>query len=232
MTGAALAAIALYQHSNRPLAAVVTVRVESDDALWFRPGVLRIGSGPWASHDVTVDITTDDLIQTVWLYDRYVVEAAALVPAPGAVEGAHELWDAQPTASFEVLVPEMSPGEHRVTLSVPALREPIPGLEELYDLEERSVSVLLTYDVFRGDSKHLFCARADQMLQSPQDFDAELLVMSGEELLDGEDKTQLENASQVFSGQPGDDVDPGPFFDAVEDICAVTYRERWFQFNN
>lgn len=195
----------------------------------FRPGELSYGAEPWISHQVAVDIGTDDSVQTFVIFDRYLVEDSELVPAPGAEEREYTLWDAG-SATFEVIVPgELEVGEHRVRLKLPVhLKASYPGATREDD-GETIQTVEFVYEVFRAESPLVtFCARADQLLWERSPFTPQKFLEIGEGVLTPDQAARFEEAIRVYEEKAADQLwDPNDFFDLIEEICDVKYEERW-----
>jgi len=211
-----------------------TVDVEYLDleaTLVLRPGELRYGSEPWISHQVAVDIGTDDFVQTFVIFDRYLVEGSELVPAPGAEKREYTLWDEDPgSATFEVMVPgELEVGEHRVRLELPVhLEASYPGATRDDD-RETIQTVEFVYEVFRAESPLVtFCAQADQLLWEIDPFSPQEFLEIGEGVLTPDQIARFEEAIRVYEEKAADQLwDPNDFFDLIEEICDVKYKERW-----
>lgn len=132
------------------LRAAVTVDYQSQDStLVFRPGDLEFGSDVWATHPVEFEISTDDWIQHLSLYDRYVVEESELVPAQGASVHDYTLSDEGFFGgTFDVEVGELSEGNHRAELSVAISLEPPARHTDLLTPRDVTMTIDLVYHVW------------------------------------------------------------------------------------
>lgn len=138
-----------------------------------------------------------------------------------------------PKRSFASQSRNCHQGEHRATLILPVHLEPDEGLEDLYEPRDTTVEMELSYEVFWANPVELYCARADQLLSTDIGFDADLFIEAGVEALSDEQLAGVETAHSEFrASSPSGDINPGPFFDAIEEICDVTYREGWRTFAN
>lgn len=214
------------------LGAVVTIEPSDVELLKFRPGPIEVGGDPWLTHTVTVDVATDAYVQTVTLADRYVVDGSNLVPAPGSVETEHIISDETTPGetSFVVEGGQLSEGEHSYTLAVPVHFEPKPEHADQFSPGDVTLEVVFSYDVFRAESVlAVWCVRADQLLWGDADFSPEAFAEEGEGILTPEQVAAFEQAAVEFNEEAETNLhqDPSRFFDLVEEICDVSYQERW-----
>lgn len=205
--------------------------LDIEPTLVFRPGELRYASNPWVIHEVVVDIGTDDFVQTFVIFDRYLVQDSELVPGSGAEKREFTLWDEGPmSATLEVVVPEELPeGEHRVRLDIPVhLEASYPGATRADD-RETIQTVEFVYEVFRAESPLVtFCARADQILWERSPFTPQKFIDIGEDVLSPDQIVRFEEAIRIYEEKAANQLfDPNDFFDLIEEICDVEYKERW-----
>lgn len=128
----------------------VTVEYRSSDwTLAFRPDDPVIGSDGRASNTVTFTIGTDDFIQHVSVYDRYVIEGSELVPADGAVVHDFSLSDEGPLeGSFEVDIGGLRDGAHSASLALDVSLEPKPIWADNLEPREATTEIALVYHVW------------------------------------------------------------------------------------
>lgn len=123
--------------------------VSEDSTLVFRPGDVEFGTEVWASQTVEFEIATDDWIQHLSLHDRYVVDGSELVPTPDSEKHEYSLSDQGPFGgSFQVEVPELSEGDHSVSLSIPLSLEPSPAVGDALEPREMTLAIDLVYHVW------------------------------------------------------------------------------------
>lgn len=205
-----------------------------DTPLEFVPGALEYGLDPWASHDVELSIWTDDWVQRFAIYDRYTVDGGRLMPADGASLSELVVSDAGPFgAEFAVEVPGLDLGEHRFTLELHVHLEPAPAIGDALEAEDRVVSVDFVYDVYWADSPlDEFCATADQLLRGTNHFSPEAFIEAGAGVLSSDQMAGFEGAASYYHEEAERmHLDPNPIFDLVEDVCDVSYGERWEAFD-
>lgn len=215
-----------------PIRAIVSIEHDSEDfTLEFKPGLLEFGSDPWAHHDVSVSIATDEYTQHLTLHDRYVIDGGTIAPAADAPTTEFALSDQSSEATFAVDVQALSPGVHNFAMSIPVRLESSPRNAGSMDPEEIVVEIEFIYDVFLESSPLVtYCARADQLLTKGSiDFSPDVLVEEGAEALTPQQTSRMEAALESFDSKLADQatIDPNEFFDLIEEFCGVSYPERW-----
>ncbi len=215
-----------------PLRATVSIEYLSHDfPLEFKPGAIEFGKDPWATHEVSVSIATDEYTQYVTLHDRYVIDGKTLAPAAEAVPTEYAIFDESTGAGFDVDVGILSPGIHSFAMSVPIRLEPQPRNAGSVEPDEIVMEIEFVYDVFHETSPLVtYCARADQLLmKSSIEFSPDLLIEQGADSLAPEQISRLESARGRFESTLAAQatIDPHEFFDLIEEFCDVSYPERW-----
>jgi hypothetical protein len=222
--------------TNAVLRATVEVEyVSMDTTLGFVPGALEYGHQPWFSHPVEFSIWTDDWVQRVSLYDHYETDGSEFVAAQDAVLTEHLLSDEGASGGDIVFdVGLLNAGEHTFSLSIPVHLEPSPAVGDALQPEDRMLTVDFVYDVYWAETPlDEFCARADQVLRANTvRFSPEAFLEAGSGVLTAAQLDSFEKASDYFEAEKRlGHTDPNPFFDLVEEICNVSYTDRWEAFS-
>ncbi|MGF1618556.1 MAG: hypothetical protein ACFCU2_12235 [Acidimicrobiia bacterium] len=202
-----------------------------DVTLEFKSGVLEFGSDPWARHEVSVAIATDDYIQYLTLFDLYVIDGKTIAPATKAVSTEFALSDENTGISFAIDVQPLSPGIHNFEMSIPVRLEPQPRNAGSVEPDEIVMEIEFVYDVFLETSPLVtYCARADQLLtEGSIEFSPDLIIEAGADALGADQISRLESARGRFQATLDEQatIDPNEFFDLIEEFCDVNYPERW-----
>lgn len=213
-----------------PLRATVAVDyLEGDPTIELRPERIVFGQDRWATHDVTFAIWTDDYVQHFSLHDSYVLEDGSLVPTDDT-DTDYVLSDDGPLeGSFTVHMGELSPGENRATLEFPVRLEIKPEHRGQIEPREYTFRADLVYDVYRADSPMtIFCTEADHLLSSETRFNTGDFLDAARRALDQEPFQRVEDAATRYEeGVTNGIWNPNEFFDLTEELCDVTYDERW-----
>lgn len=73
-----------------------------------------------------------------------------------------------------------------------------------------------------------FCEEADNLLASSDTFSAERFVTTADKTLDRDRAAEFVAAANRYDDEASaGSWDPREFFDLTEEICDITYRERW-----
>jgi hypothetical protein len=135
-------------------ATVLIENLSDDVTLEFKPGVLEFGADPWARHDVTVSIATDEYIQHVTLHDRYVIDDNSVAPASDALATEIAFSDQNAGSTFVVDVRALSAGVHNFVMAIPVRRTIAQGAgvnRVSREREDRVPVRLLCGDFSSGD---------------------------------------------------------------------------------
>ena len=135
---------------------------------------------------------------------------------------------------FVIELDEMPEGEHSFTMAVPLHIEPRPEHENQFEPDDLTLQVVFTYEVFRAESElAVWCVRADQLLWNDSEFSPESFAEEGQGILTPAQVAAFEEAAVAFNEEVETNLawDPNQFFDLVEEICGVSYPERWIAYS-
>lgn len=220
--------------SEKLLRALVTVQDSSTEQfLRFSPGPMRFDVESWAGHELEIELATDEVLPMFSLSEAYSInEDGQIRPSPTAGTDDYALSDVEvKTPSIRIDLQPLTEGRHVVALSIPVRLEPNPRFDHGIEAFDTVVQVDLIYEVFFADSElDFYCARADQLLwYDTFRFDASSFATEGTGILTNPQVASLEEAGERFEQlvQTNSEWNPDEIFDLIEDICDVTYDERW-----